>query len=491
MCIPGEPWAGHEWDNYFVNMRLKMGWRKADGVPGLLTFKDLFMLYEVDDFLIGEPLANQFHYTARTIMIIENEIGEKLKWEAEPTVYAGVRIARSLDRKRLSMDVRQKVVEAARDLIPDVLDKKPGAAKAYGILQGAKLQRGLDELHLDPIEDGASAATYKMSKEQKQYQMGVGKLRYICERMPRLQLHVAKLSKVAARPMVPHAMVCLRSVAAMALEANADSITYDREATAPRPQMALKGEMRYVDDGKDMGHGSSSGVTLEAGAPCQTEGHADATWNRFNDVYDTDGNLTTDAIRMLREAPDDYYGILVTRAGAAVAAKCATLKLVTSASMFAEEHATTKVLNVTQFVDAIEQALGQGGQGPTLITTDNKANQLVGSGQSGAARSRHHLRKYLEIQQAVALGNVILRHVPDAENPADFLTKWLSKEKVDVSIEYATRLSRAVKESPKELLDEAHRWMVAALAKAAKDDELLAVAKADPTARLVTLDSGY
>ena len=60
-----------------------------------------------------------------------------------------------------------------------------------------------------------------------------------------------------------------------------------------------------------------------------------------------------------------------------------------------------------------------------------------------------------------------------------------------VSIEYATRLSRAVKETPKELLDEAHRWMVAALAKAAKDDELLAVAKADPTARLVTLDSGY
>ena len=127
----------------------------------------------------------------------------------------------------------------------------------------------------------------------------------------------------------------------------------------------------------------------------------------------------------------------------------------------------------------------------TLITTDNKANQLVGSGQSGAARSRHHLRKYLEIQQAVALGDVILRHVPDAENPADFLTKWLSKEKVDVSIEYATRLSRVVKETPKELLDEAHRWMVAALAKAAKDDELLAVAKADPTARLVTLDSGY
>ena len=58
-------------------------------------------------------------------------------------------------------------------------------------------------------------------------------------------------------------------------------------------------------------------------------------------------------------------------------------------------------------------------------------------------------------------------------------------------MEYATNLSKAVKETPSGLLIEAKAWFEAALAKAAKDAEHIAIAKADPTASMATLDAGY
>jgi hypothetical protein len=41
--------------------------------------------------------------------------------------------------------------------------------------------------------------------------------------------------------------------------------------------------------------------------------------------------------------------------------------------------------------------------------------------------------------------------VPDTENPADFLTKWVDRVKFEKSIEYATNASQAVEEMDKEL----------------------------------------
>ena len=48
---------------------------------------------------------------------------------------------------------------------------------------------------------------------------------------------------------------------------------------------------------------------------------------------------------------------------------------------------------------------------------------IVGGGTGSAARSRHFLRRYYTFLQRVKLGEVTLKHVPDEENPADFLTK--------------------------------------------------------------------
>ena len=48
------------------------------------------------------------------------------------------------------------------------------------------------------------------------------------------------------------------------------------------------------------------------------------------------------------------------------------------------------------------------------------------------------------MQQRVKQGHVVVRHVRDVDNPADFLTKWLSEPKFKASLEYAINASEAV-----------------------------------------------
>ena len=60
------------------------------------------------------------------------------------------------------------------------------------------------------------------------------------------------------------------------------------------------------------------------------------------------------------------------------------------------------------------------------------------SDQGTASRSRHFLRRYYAFLQRVKAGEVAIGHVPDSDNPADFLTKWLPAPKFNRSIEYVT-----------------------------------------------------
>ena len=41
-------------------------------------------------------------------------------------------------------------------------------------------------------------------------------------------------------------------------------------------------------------------------------------------------------------------------------------------------------------------------------------------------RSRHFLGRYYVMLQRVKAGDVVIRHVPDVENPADMLTKCIT-----------------------------------------------------------------
>ena len=55
-----------------------------------------------------------------------------------------------------------------------------------------------------------------------------------------------------------------------------------------------------------------------------------------------------------------------------------------------------------------------------------------------AARSRHLLRRYYVLRARIENGVCGVVHVPDAENPSDFLTKWTTKAKVAASIKYTS-----------------------------------------------------
>jgi hypothetical protein len=62
----------------------------------------------------------------------------------------------------------------------------------------------------------------------------------------------------------------------------------------------------------------------------------------------------------------------------------------------------------------------------------------VASGQSVPGRSKHCVRRYLAFLQRVRSGVVVLYHVRDEDNPADFLTKWVQRGKLEMSLAYAT-----------------------------------------------------
>ena len=113
------------------------------------------------------------------------------------------------------------------------------------------------------------------------------------------------------------------------------------------------------------------------------------------------------------------------------------LGCVVDASYTAEQMATGKAGEALEFAREIEIGLGVPPTGPTIVLTDNKANAIVGSGQ-GTARARHAIRRYVTFLQRVQSNMVKLLYVPDDDNPADFLTKPVPREKLERSVAWVT-----------------------------------------------------
>ena len=118
------------------------------------------------------------------------------------------------------------------------------------------------------------------------------------------------------------------------------------------------------------------------------------------------------------------------------------IALIVDSSMESEAIASSKAGEAVTYAREILRGLGIPASGPTLVTTDNLANQKVGSGLGCPTRSRHFLRRYHALKQRIADGDVTLRYLPDEQMPADFLTKWLARAKVEKSVVHATN-SRA------------------------------------------------
>ena len=62
---------------------------------------------------------------------------------------------------------------------------------------------------------------------------------------------------------------------------------------------------------------------------------------------------------------------------------------------------------------------------------------LVARDSGSAKTSKHFLRMYCSNRQRMSRGEISISHVPDVENPSDFLTKWLHSKKLDESVRRA------------------------------------------------------
>jgi hypothetical protein len=160
------------------------------------------------------------------------------------------------------------------------------------------------------------------------------------------------------------------------------------------------------------------------GAPLELEATADSTW----------------------DVPICKYGVNLTCFGAAVVLRCKKLHSAESygSSSGTEGTASQKCLEDVQSTQAIATTLGCPPVGPTFIGTDNRANLLIATGAGQSSRMKHALRRYMVLQQAIRDGHVSMGHIPDEENPSDFLTKYLHAKKFAASIEYCTNARNVV-----------------------------------------------
>jgi hypothetical protein len=84
----------------------------------------------------------------------------------------------------------------------------------------------------------------------------------------------------------------------------------------------------------------------------------------------------------------------------------------------------------------------------------------------------------------------VVRHTPDAENPADFLTKWVPHDKFAKSIEYLTNSGNAVDATDPAMITEATGALKAAIARALQIRAAVARTSAGgPTAHAMHLAS--
>ena len=80
-----------------------------------------------------------------------------------------------------------------------------------------------------------------------------------------------------------------------------------------------------------------------------------------------------------------------------------------------------------------------------------------------------------------------MRHVDDGNNPADFLTKWLERQKLDESVAYASNSANAVTATNPAFRAAQKALLEAALIRCEREDDNAAIHAESFTARVINL----
>ena len=294
---------------------------------------------------------------------------------------------------------------AAREHIPEYVAGK--TLKEMSLPEGQKLRNMCDNLRLLPLDP----AHPKLNASQRLTQTILGKVRWYDKVCPATARALHALSCVASRP-PPEALIVAKAVLACQYDLRNVGITYGGGGLSSHARLTGSLYAEFV---------------MSDGASTELEATADSTWCGTQ---------------------DDVYALLITYYGAAVAHVTKKMHLIIDSSMESEAVATGKCGEAITYAREILRALGVPPNGPSFIGTDNKANGLIASGRSLSTKSRHALRRYTAFLQRVKRGDVEVGHVPDEENPADFMTKWVPRAKHEASIEFATNSRNRVRASP-------------------------------------------
>ena len=135
--------------------------------------------------------------------------------------------------------------------------------------------------------------------------------------------------------------------------------------------------------------------------------------------------------------PVPVYSVLITYGGASILHCTKKIGTAVASTHDAENVGTVKASELMMYARIVLAALGVPVDGPTMLLTDNLSNQRVAQNAQSSARSRYYLIRSTCLHQRVADGSISVAHVPDAENPSDFLTKTIPSDKTEASIRYA------------------------------------------------------
>jgi len=385
----GEPPAGREWFDTLEEDLIEFGWSQTEAVPCQWTLRteesDAVLITVVDDLLFTE--SSGYAIGEATVDFLRKKYPSGVKSEREPTSFAGYMIETTPDLGTCTISMPRLIEVKMRLHCPELLE--PGALDAFlkQHASGGKLEALADALRMpDP-------RPAKLSREAKLTQSIIGDVRYFHKVLGgRLNVLSHRLSCVMSSP-PPEALLPAKIALAIAYRHREEGITYSADY-----------------DGEAFEVGLAGGFPREE----YFNAAADATWGDRN-----------------------IYGILVMMHGGAVVNDTKKMVLVDS-STEGEGIASSKCAEIVTVGRNILRGFGILPAGPTRIATDNVSNMRIANNIKSTARAKHALRRYHVLQQRVAEGEVKLVWVSDAANPADYLTKWVGKSKVDRSIRYAT-----------------------------------------------------
>jgi hypothetical protein len=297
-----------------------------------------------------------------------------------------------------------------------------GERPSATLQKGQSLQSLADGLRLLP-NDGVP-----LTGEQREVPAISGCLRYPEKVTPALTLPLHRMSCVQQRP-PPEARTVGELLLEVAWDNRAVGLTYGGDIDEPHEPSACM--YAHVD--------------LAGRPPRNLDAHSDATWGAglsdsglvWEELPPLVGMEQRDAAGA--EVPGrDLVGLVITFDGAAVL--CTTKKLTTlgDSSMANEQVGSSMLAERVDYARTIARALRRCDGRPVRLGTDNKSGLQVAMKRGGSNRARHLLRRYFVLRQRIAQGECRLVHIPDVENPSDFLTKFLPAAKLRVSLQYVT-----------------------------------------------------